>query len=84
MGGGSKVLAAKKSDSQKDQKTSVSSSMEKQGPQGTKITWMDFMSGSILVECQLRFEVNFEWEIFDIIHEVLSMKLCQSILGLRI
>nr|XP_034180267.1 dynein heavy chain 10, axonemal [Osmia lignaria] len=74
VGGGSKLLPAKKSDSQKDQKTSVSSSMEKQGPQGAKITWMEFMSGSILVECQLRFEVNFEWEIFDIIREAELME----------
>ncbi|XP_012151823.2 dynein heavy chain at 89D [Megachile rotundata] len=85
VGGGSKVLPMKRSDiktegktsvmSQKDQKTSVSSSMERQATQGAKVTWMDFMSGSILVECQLRFEVNFHWDIFDIIHEAELMEL---------
>ena len=46
------------------------SSAEKDGPHGTKITWTEFMSGSILVECQLRFQVNFNWQVFEIIHEV--------------
>ncbi|CAL7939586.1 unnamed protein product [Xylocopa violacea] len=32
------------------------------------------MSGSILVECQLRFEVNFDWNVFEIIHEAELME----------
>ena len=55
--------------SHKDQKSWTTSS-EKQAVQTQKITWMEFMSGSILVECQLRFQVNFDWEFFEIIHEV--------------
>ena len=58
-----------KPSSHRDQKSWVSSS-EKQAIQATKITWAEFMSGSILVECQLRFQVNFDWDLFEIIHEV--------------
>ncbi|KAF3425259.1 hypothetical protein E2986_13407 [Frieseomelitta varia] len=54
--------------SHRDQKSWVSTS-EKQAIQATKITWAEFMSGSILVECQLRFQVNFDWDLFEIIHE---------------
>nr|XP_033194235.1 dynein heavy chain 10, axonemal-like [Bombus vancouverensis nearcticus] len=59
--------------SHKDQKSWTTSS-EKQAVQTQKITWMEFMSGSILVECQLRFQVNFDWEFFEIIHEAELME----------
>ncbi|XP_028981786.1 dynein heavy chain 10, axonemal [Diachasma alloeum] len=35
----------------------------------TKVTWMEMMDGKIMIENQLRFEVNFDWEVFEIIHE---------------
>ena len=57
--------------SHRDQKSGTSS--EKGGGghhQMAKITWTEFMSGSILIECQLRFQVNFDWNLFEIIHEV--------------
>lgn len=57
--------------SHRDQKSGTSS--EKGGGghhQIAKITWTEFMSGSILIECQLRFQVNFDWNLFEIIHEV--------------
>ncbi|KAK1133358.1 hypothetical protein K0M31_011173 [Melipona bicolor] len=59
--------------SHRDQKSWTSAS-EKQAIQGTKITWAEFMSGSILVECQLRFQVNFDWDLFEIIHEAELME----------
>ncbi|XP_018050925.1 PREDICTED: dynein heavy chain 10, axonemal [Atta colombica] len=39
-----------------------------------KITWPEFMSGAILIECQLRFQINFDWEIFEIIREAELME----------
>ncbi|XP_011310250.1 dynein heavy chain 10, axonemal [Fopius arisanus] len=36
----------------------------------TKVTWMEMMDDKIMIENQLRFEVNFDWEVFKIIHEV--------------
>lgn len=58
--------------SQREHKAAtISFSGDKQGSQGAKITWTEFMSGSILAECQLRFQINFNWEVFEIIHEVL-------------
>ncbi|KAG7199559.1 hypothetical protein KM043_014170 [Ampulex compressa] len=63
------------SPSQKDQRTStISSLVDKQGTHQPKITWMQFMSGSILVECQLRFQVNFDREVFEIIREAELME----------
>ncbi|CAL1680177.1 unnamed protein product [Lasius platythorax] len=39
-----------------------------------KITWEEFMSGAILLECQLRFQVNFDWEVFEVIREAELME----------
>lgn len=39
-----------------------------------KITWEEFMSGAILLECQLRFQVNFDWEVFEVIKEAELME----------
>lgn len=39
-----------------------------------KITWPEFMSGAILIECQLRFQVNFDWEVFEVIREAELME----------
>ncbi|XP_072767433.1 LOW QUALITY PROTEIN: dynein axonemal heavy chain 10-like [Anoplolepis gracilipes] len=39
-----------------------------------KISWKEFMSGAILLECQLRFQVNFDWEVFEIIREAELME----------
>ncbi|XP_070520949.1 dynein axonemal heavy chain 10 [Cardiocondyla obscurior] len=39
-----------------------------------KITWPEFMSGAILIECQLRFEINFDWEVFKVIREAEVME----------
>ncbi|PBC34043.1 Dynein heavy chain 10, axonemal [Apis cerana cerana] len=61
--------------SHRDQKSGTSS--EKGGGghhQIAKITWTEFMSGSILIECQLRFQVNFDWNLFEIIHEAELME----------
>ncbi|KOX73523.1 Dynein heavy chain 10, axonemal, partial [Melipona quadrifasciata] len=64
--------------SHRDQK-SWTSTAEKQAIQGTKITWAEFMSGSILVECQLRFQVNFDWDLFEIIHEITQAELMEQL-----
>ncbi|XP_076621651.1 dynein heavy chain at 89D [Colletes latitarsis] len=48
--------------------STMSSLVDKQG-HGTKITWTEFMSGTISIECQLRFEVNFDPKVFEVIHE---------------
>ncbi|KAK2587900.1 hypothetical protein KPH14_003996 [Odynerus spinipes] len=72
--GGSKVISLKgvgrSIQSQKDQKTMTSavSLQDKQIVNTRKIN-IDFMQDSLLIECQLRFEVNFNWEIFEIIRE---------------
>ncbi|XP_026670097.1 dynein heavy chain 10, axonemal [Ceratina calcarata] len=61
--------------SHRDQKsTTTASEKHVPAPQGTKITWTEFMSGSILVECRLRFEVNFDAKVFEIIHEAELME----------
>lgn len=39
-----------------------------------KISWSEFMSGTILVECQLRFQLNFDLEVFEIIREAELME----------
>ncbi|GAB1860436.1 Dynein heavy chain 10, axonemal [Camponotus japonicus] len=39
-----------------------------------KITWKEFMSGAILLECQLRFQINFDWEVFEVIREAELME----------
>lgn len=39
-----------------------------------KVTWKEFMSGAILLECQLRFQVNFDWEVFEVIREAELME----------
>lgn len=36
--------------------------------------WPEFMSGAILIECQLRFQVNFDWEVFEVIREAELME----------
>ncbi|KYN03638.1 Dynein heavy chain 10, axonemal, partial [Cyphomyrmex costatus] len=33
-----------------------------------------FMSGAILIECQLRFQINFDWEVFEVIREAELME----------
>ncbi|RLU20605.1 hypothetical protein DMN91_007218 [Ooceraea biroi] len=35
---------------------------------------MDFMSGAVLIECQLRFQLNFNWEMFEVIREAELME----------
>ncbi|KAG5320172.1 DYH10 protein, partial [Pseudoatta argentina] len=57
----------------KDCKTS-SVSFDKHDFVRTKITWPEFMSDAILIECQLRFQINFDWEIFEIIREAELME----------
>jgi len=57
----------------KDGKTS-SVSFDKYDFVRAKITWPEFMSGAILIECQLRFQINFDWEIFEIIREAELME----------
>lgn len=37
-------------------------------------TWSEFMSGTILGECQLRFQLNFNWEVFEVIREAELME----------
>lgn len=37
--------------------------------QNTKITWMEIMDNKIMAEHQLKFYINFDSNIFDIIHE---------------
>lgn len=39
-----------------------------------KISWTEFMSGTILVECQLRFQLNFDLEVFEVIREAELME----------
>lgn len=58
--------------SHKDQKGSTVSS-EKHDARA-KITWTDFMSGAILAECQLRFQLNFDTEVFEVIREAELME----------
>nr|XP_031841739.1 dynein heavy chain 10, axonemal [Nomia melanderi] len=60
--------------SHREKTSTISSAMEKPAPQSLKQTWTEFMSGSILIECQLRFQVNFNWEVFEIIHEAELME----------
>lgn len=59
--------------SSKDGKTS-SVSFDKHDFVRAKITWPEFMSDAILIECQLRFQVNFDWEIFEVIREAELME----------
>jgi len=35
---------------------------------------IDFMSNAILIECQLRFQLNFNWEMFEVIREAELME----------
>lgn len=56
----------------KDGKVS-SVSFEKHDPRA-KFIWSEFMSSAILVECQLRFQVNFDWEVFEVIREAELME----------
>jgi len=35
---------------------------------------IDFMSDAVLIECQLRFHLNFNWEMFDVIREAELME----------
>lgn len=35
-----------------------------------KLNYIEFMQNSILIEYQLHLEINFNWEIFEIIREV--------------
>lgn len=39
-----------------------------------KIKWSEFMSDTILVECQLRFQLNFDLEVFEVIREAELME----------
>lgn len=39
-----------------------------------KISWTEFMSGTILVECQLRFQLNFDLQVFEVIREAELME----------
>ncbi|XP_011694340.1 PREDICTED: dynein heavy chain 10, axonemal [Wasmannia auropunctata] len=57
----------------KDDKTSTVS-VDKHDFARAKITWPEFMSGAILVECQLRFQINFDWEVFEVIREAELME----------
>ncbi|XP_011874224.1 PREDICTED: dynein heavy chain 10, axonemal [Vollenhovia emeryi] len=66
------VKADVRGSSLKDGKTS-SVSLDKHDARA-KITWPEFMSGAILVECQLRFQVNFDWEVFEVIREAELME----------
>lgn len=61
-----------KGSSSKDGKTSTVS-FDKHDARA-KISWPEFMSGAILVECQLRFQVNFDWEVFEVIREAELME----------
>lgn len=82
VGAGSRIISAAqirpevkadaRGSSLKDGKTSTVSS-DKHDPRA-KITWPEFMSGAILVECQLRFQVNFDWEVFEVIREAELME----------
>ncbi|KZC13452.1 Dynein heavy chain 10, axonemal [Dufourea novaeangliae] len=58
----------------KEKVSMASVSMDKGTSQAIKMTWTEFMSGSLLIECQLRFQVNFNWEVFEIIHEAELME----------
>lgn len=40
----------------------------------TRVKTMDLMSGAVLVECQLRFQLNFNWEVFQVIREAELME----------
>ncbi|XP_076299609.1 dynein axonemal heavy chain 10-like [Lasioglossum baleicum] len=56
----------------REKTSTVSSSLDKTAQ--PKQTWTDFMSGSLLIECKLRFEVNFNWDVFEIIQEAELME----------
>lgn len=58
--------------SQKDHKTSTLSSNKHDAR--TKITWTEFISGAILMECQLCFQLNFNREVFEVIREAELME----------
>lgn len=58
--------------SQKEYKTSTLSSDKHDAR--AKITWTEFMSDAILLECQLRFQLNFDWDIFEVIREAELME----------
>jgi len=68
------VKADAKGSSLKDGKTSTVSTFDKHDFARAKITWPEFMSGAILVECQLRFQINFNWEVFEVIREAELME----------
>ncbi|KAI4497256.1 hypothetical protein M0802_007740 [Mischocyttarus mexicanus] len=77
--GGSKATSIKGASrsihSQKGQKmTSAISLQSKQIATTQKLKYIDLMQDSILIECQLRFEINFNWEIFEIIREAELME----------
>lgn len=69
----SEVKVDVKGSSLKDSKTSTVS-FDKQHDARAKINWPEFMRDAILVECQLRFEVNFDWEVFEVIREAELME----------
>lgn len=62
-----------KGSSLKDSKISTVSTVDKHDAR-VKISWPDFMRDAILVECQLRFEVNFDWQVFEVIREAELME----------
>ncbi|XP_076380407.1 dynein heavy chain at 89D [Megalopta genalis] len=57
----------------REKSSAVSSSAEKAGVHA-KQTWTEFLSGSVLIECQLHFEVNFDWQVWEIIQEAELME----------
>lgn len=61
-----------KGSSLKNGKTSVVSS-DRHGARA-KVACAEFTSDAILMECQLRFELNFDWEIFEVVREAELME----------
>lgn len=49
---------------------SIVSLQDKQIIDIQKINYIEFMQDSILIEYKLHLEINFNWEIFEIIREV--------------
>lgn len=49
---------------------STISLQDKQIVDTQKLNYIEFMQNSILIEYQLHLEINFNWEIFEIIREV--------------
>lgn len=46
-----------------------STQLDNKQNQNLKVTWMEMMDDKIMAEHQLKFEVNFDWDVFEIIHE---------------